>query len=85
MAYPLALSDQQRQRILDVVMAAPTPVSTVQATTAQQLPGLVALNDLPPELLRDTPALQGMSYLKTSDGVLIVRAPTMIVVDSIKR
>lgn len=85
MAYPLALSGEQRQRILDAVMAAPTPVSTVHATPAQELPGLVALEDLPPELLRDTPALQGMSYLKTSDGVLIVRAPTMIVVDSIKR
>lgn len=85
MAYPLALNDEQRRRIFEVVMKTQAPVSTVQAKPAQELPGTTALTEMPEELMQDAPALRGMSYLKTSDGVLIVRAPTMIVVDAITR
>jgi hypothetical protein len=85
LAYPLALNTEQRQRIYQTVMGASAPASTVDAKVAQELPGDTQLSELPADLIKDMPALAGMSYLKTSDRVLVVRAPTMTVMDEITR
>ena len=85
MAYPLALTPEQRQRVFEAVMKSPSPPATIEAKPAQELPGNTALSELPPDLVKDVPTLAGMSVLKTPDKVLLVRAPTMTVMDEITR
>lgn len=87
MAWPLALSDQERQRIFQAVMAdksAPAPDADAlspasELSPAQALDGMHAL----PAGLDGIAAAKGLACLKGKNKVLLVEPATRIVVDQI--
>lgn len=88
MAMPLALTEQQRQRIYQIVMAdksrqlaagAETLVPATTLSTEQALNEAQAL----PASLQDIDLLKGLQYVKAKDKVLLVIPATRIVVDAI--
>jgi hypothetical protein len=87
MAWPLGLSDQQRQRIYLAVMAdknAPaTDVDDLGRTS--ELPTQVALNELHvlPSSIGDITQVRGLEYVKTTEKVFLVSPASRIVVDTI--
>lgn len=87
MAWPLGLSDQQRQRIYQAVMAGKSAPATDAGNLARTsvLPTQVALNETYdfPSSLDDIARLRGLKYVKTKDKVLLVVPANRIVVDVI--
>lgn len=83
MAYPLALTDEQKRRIMAAVGKANVQVAGVTLHPADQVPSSVALSELPQALETEIPAVAGYQYVRTKDGILLVRAPVMTVVGEI--
>jgi len=87
MAFPLSLSDQQRQQIYQAVMAdksqpadgADQLVPSSALTIDQALHGM---NPLPANV-RDIPAVNGLNYVKGKNKVLLVEPSTRVVFDQI--
>lgn len=88
MAYPLALSDQDRQKIYAAVMADKSaPVEGAEALTpASELSTEQALNGMHPlpEVLSGMAQVQRFKYVKAKDKVLLVEPSTRVVVEQIK-
>jgi hypothetical protein len=84
MAGPLPLSDEQKQKILSAVASA--PAAKADAKPGQLLPYSVAMQELPPDVTRDIPAVRAYKYVKVSDGRVILVAPAnRIVVGEISK
>jgi hypothetical protein len=87
MAWPLGLSDQERQRIYQAVMADKTAAATDAGNLAATsiLPANVAVNETHdfPSSLGDIDRLRGLKYVKTKDKVFLVIPNNRIVVDEI--
>lgn len=87
MAWPLALSEQDRQKVFQAVMAdkaqpapdADTLKAASQLTPAQALTGTTPL----PESLQGIALVKGLHYMKTKDKVLLINPVTSIVIDEI--
>jgi hypothetical protein len=89
MAWPLGLTDQQRQRIYQAVMAdkgAPT-TDSANLAPAHALSTPVALNDMHPlpSSIGDVERAQGLKYVKTKDKVFLVVPANRIVVAELKK
>jgi hypothetical protein len=87
MAWPLGLSDQQRQRIYQAIMADKSAPATDAGNLARTsvLPAQVALNetyDLPSSV-GDIAPVRGLKYVKTNDKVFLIVPTNRIVVDEI--
>ena len=89
MAWPLGLSDQQRQRVYLAAMAAKTSPATDAGDLVRtsELPAEVALNELHvlPSSIGDITQVRGLEYVKTMNKVFLVIPPNRIVVDAISR
>ena len=89
MAWPLGLSDQQRQRIYLAVMADKNaPVTDIDDLgRTSELSTQVALNELHvlPSSIGDITQVRGLKYVKTMDKVFLVIPANRIVVDAIAR
>lgn len=87
MAMPMALTDQQRQRIYRAVMAdkSQTTVGADNLRPASVLSADVALNDTHPlpGNLQDMPLLKGLHYVKGKNKVLLIEPSTRVVFDRI--
>lgn len=88
MAMPLALTEPQRQRIYQTVMADKTRQPTAGAESlapSTQLSTEQALNEAQPmpSSLQDIELLKGLQYLKAKDKVLLVTPNSRIVIDAI--
>ena len=81
MAFPLPLTDEQRQRIRAAVGKA--PVERTNAQSADLLPSGIDVRELPTELTTEIPAVRNLGYVRTSDGILLVSPPNRIVVGEI--
>lgn len=86
MAWPLLLDQQQRQQIVQALMAdkaqaAPGAdmLAPAASLTDEQTQALRPL----PENLQSIPGLKGLSYLTAKDKVLLVRPDVAIVIDQI--
>ena len=88
-AWPLGLSDQQRERIYQAVMTDQTAPATDTGNLERtsELPTEVALNGMHalPASLDDIAQVRGLEYVKTRDKVFLVRPANRIVVDAIGR
>jgi hypothetical protein len=82
MAMPLGLSDQQKRAIAEAVKRADAPVAQVKSKPAEELPWGVTIHDLPNA--STDPSLPDVKYVRTPDGILLVRPSNRIVVDEIK-
>jgi hypothetical protein len=87
MAWPLGLSDQQRQHIYLAVMADKNAPATDadDLWRTSELPTQVALNELHvlPSSSGDITEVRGLEYVKTTDKVFLVSPASRIVVDTI--
>jgi hypothetical protein len=81
---PLPLTDDQKRRIYDSVAGSQTPIATIDAKPADELPSTVELHELP-AAATDDPWLKGFKFVRLPDKVLLVRAPNRIVVGVIGR
>jgi hypothetical protein len=81
MAFPLPLTDEQRQRIRAAVSKA--PVESAGAQSADLLPSGINVRDLPRELTAEIPATRNLGYVRTADRILLVSPPNRIVVGEI--
>lgn len=87
MAFPLSLSDQQRQQIYQAVMADKSQpadgadkLEPSSALTIDQ--ALNGMHPLPADV-RDIPAVKGLNYVKGKNKVLLVEPATRVVFDQI--
>ena len=86
MAWPLALTQEQRQKIYARVMASEHKAeANLEAEPATILPSTVVLHELPLGLADEAPALRGYKYVKLDDRVVIVSPPNRVVVGEITR
>ena len=83
MAFPLPLTPEQAHRILASVKNTDGATSGITVKPADQLPPSVALRELPPDVTAGIPAVQGLSYVKTEDRVLLVKPILRVVVGEI--
>jgi hypothetical protein len=87
MAWPLGLSDQQRELIYRSVMADKNTSATGVGNLrpASELSTQVALDDMHvlPSSIDDIAQLRGLKYVKTKDKVFLVVPASRIVVDAI--
>jgi len=87
MAWPLSLSDQDRQQIYQAVMADKTPAAADAGTLAPagELSVNQALNEMHPlpASVSGINGVQALAYVKSKDKVFLVRPATRIVVDEI--
>src|ERR1700759_3357631 len=83
----LALSDEQREHIFEIVMGiSDVPVATgptLEITDA--LPEQVPMQDLPTDVSQDIPLVQGHKFVKFDDRILIVQPSSRLVVAMIPR
>jgi hypothetical protein len=83
----LAMSDEQREHIFEVVMQiSDAPVAngpTPEITGA--LPEQVPMQDLPADVSQDIPLVQGHKFVKFDDRILIVHPSSRLVVAMIPR
>ena len=83
MAFPLKLSDAQRQRIRDAVSKANAPAANVSMQPADVLPSGVEMRELPSQLAAEIPAVRNLGYVRTSNGIMLVTALQRIVVEEV--
>lgn len=88
MALPMPLSDADRKRIFDTVMAdkAQATAGADALIPASLVPTDIALNSIQPlpESLRGIAAIDGLAYVKGESKVLLVRPATRIVYEEIR-
>ena len=83
MALPLGLTDQQKSEIAQTVAKGNAPVSDVNAKPADILPADTPVTAFSDEVKKAAPVTGDLSYIRTRDKILIVRANTMVVVGEI--
>jgi hypothetical protein len=81
MAFPLPLTDEQRQRIRDAVAQA--PVESATARSAELLPHGIDVRELPKQITEEIPATRNLGFVRTADKVLLVNPPNRTVVGEI--
>lgn len=81
MAYPIALSDEQKRAIAQHFSQA--PVSNITAKVSEGVPATLALQELPPELAASMPVVRDYKFLRLSDRILVVNPRESVVVGEI--
>ena len=81
MAFPLPLTDEQRQRIRAAVNQ--VPVQNASARPAELLASGVDVRELPGELTQEIPATRNLGYVRTADKILLISPANRIVVGEI--
>jgi len=81
MALPLGLSDEQKKKILDSVQA--MPITQISAKPADLLPQTTPVSELPADVKAAVPMMSDIGIIRTSDKILLVRAPNMVVTGEI--
>jgi hypothetical protein len=81
MALPLGLSDEQKKKILASVKS--MPVQQISAKPADLLPGTTQVSELPADVKQAVPIMSDIRIIRTSDKILLVRAPNMVVTGEI--
>lgn len=81
MAWPLALSDEQKRAIAQQLSSA--PVSNLTAKVAEGVPATLALQELPQDMAASMPSVRDYKFLRLSDRILVVNPRESIVVGEI--
>lgn len=82
MAFPLPLTDEQRQRIRDAVKNTPAAQTNAQAT--EVLSDTVDMRALPDQVTAEIPILGNLGYVRAPDRVLLISPANRVVVGEIK-
>src|SRR4051794_7099717 len=81
MALPLGLTDEQKKQILASVKS--MPLSQISAKSADMLPQTTPVSELPADVKQAVPMMADISIIRTSDKILLMRAPNMVVTGEI--
>src|SRR5262245_8735775 len=81
MAFPLPLTDEQRQRIRAAVSK--EPAEKANTGLAELLPSSVNVRELPADLTQGIPATANLGYVRTADKILLISPANRIVVGEI--
>ena len=81
MAFPLPLTDEQRQRIRAAVSK--VPAESANARPADQLPSGINVRELPGQITTEIPAMLHLGYVRTTDRILLISPPSRIVMGEI--
>src|SRR5262245_21336316 len=81
MAMPLPLTDEQKQKIRASVQS--LPVAQISAKPADLLPQTTQVAELPADVKAAVPIMSDISIIRTSDKILLLRAPNMVVTGEI--
>ena len=81
MAAPVVLTDEQKQKILASVKS--LPVAQISAKPADLLPQTTEVTELPADLKQAIPVMSDIGVIRTSDKILLMRAPNMTVIGEI--
>lgn len=81
MAFPLPLTDEQRQRIRAAVSK--VPAESANTGLAELLPNSVNVRELPADLTQGIPAMRNLAYVRTADKILLVSPANRIVIGEI--
>ncbi len=85
MAFPIALSDAQRQAILASVRASKAQVVNLDVQITEELPVTVELNDLPASVHAEVPNVNKLKFVRLPDErVLLVNPPNCVVVGEVR-
>jgi hypothetical protein len=79
MALPLGLTDEQKRRVAESVARSNAPVSEISAKLADILPATTPVSEFSAEVKADAPMLGDISFIRTRDKILLMRAPNMVV------
>ena len=79
MALSLGLTDEQKRRVAESVAKSNAPVSEISAKPADILPATTPVSEFSAEVKADAPMLGDISFIRTKDKILLVRAPNMVV------
>jgi hypothetical protein len=82
MAFPLPLTDEQRQRIRDAVSKVPVEAAG-NARPADLLPSGINVRELSDQITTEIPATRNLGYVRTADRILLISPPNRIVVGEI--
>ena len=85
LAYPLALTDEQKRAIYQRLSEGPAPSSamTINPKLAEQVPATLALQELPADMANSMPAIRDYKFLRLKDRVLVVNPRESVVVGEI--
>ncbi|HET7679932.1 MAG TPA: hypothetical protein VFK79_07330 [Xanthobacteraceae bacterium] len=83
MAYPLALTDEQKRAIYQRLTQGAASASAITAKPSEQVPATLALQELPPEMAASMPSVADYKFLRLNDRILVVNPRESIVVGEI--
>jgi hypothetical protein len=83
MAYPLGLSDEQKQRIAASIAKSDAPVADISAKPADVLPADTPVSEFSADVKAAAPMTSDLHFIRTRDKILLVRAPNMVVTGEI--
>lgn len=83
MAFPLALTDEQKRAIYQRISQGREPTPKITARPSQQVPATLALQELPQDMTAAMPSMQGYKFLHTADKVLVINPRESVVVGEI--
>ena len=81
MAFPLPLTDEQRQRIRAAVSQ--VPAESANAGPPSCCRAAIDVRELPRQITQEIPAMRNLGYVRTADKVLLVSPANRIVVGEI--
>jgi hypothetical protein len=79
MALPLGLTDEQKHRVADSIANSNAPVLEISAKPADVLPATTPVSEFSADVKANAPMLGDISFIRTKDKILLVRAPNMVV------
>jgi hypothetical protein len=83
LAYPLALTDEQKRAIYQKLSEGPAPAMETNAKLSEQVPATLALQELPAEMSSSMPSVRDYKFLRLKDRVLVVNPRESVVVGEI--
>lgn len=83
MAYPLALTDEQKRAIYQRLSQGAAPTSNITAKPSEQVPATLALQELPAEMAASMPSVADYKFLRLNDRILVVNPRESVVVGEI--
>jgi len=83
MAYPLALTDEQKRSIYQRLSQGAAPASNITAKPSEQVPATLVLQELPPEMAASMPSVADYKFLRLNNRILVVNPRESIVVGEI--
>jgi hypothetical protein len=83
MAYPLALTDDQKRAIVQQLGKGEVSKENITAKPSQQVPATLALQELPAEMAASMPGVRDYKFLRLNDRILVVNPRESIVVGEI--